>query len=63
MICAPKLINAEWTPQQAAAVFELLDDLRECIWNRYAPEIREIVRDQRAPDADQDEANSLDPIS
>ncbi|MCY1740651.1 hypothetical protein [Ensifer sp. SL37] len=25
------IVDAEWTPEQAGAVFELLDDLRDCI--------------------------------
>lgn len=29
------LIDAEWTPEQALAVVELLDDLRERIWAHY----------------------------
>ncbi|MCA1371862.1 hypothetical protein I6F15_32095 [Bradyrhizobium sp. BRP14] len=44
------IVNAEWTPEQAGAVFELLDDLRDCIWSRYAPNIQEFVRHQQAPD-------------
>ncbi|MFD1981422.1 hypothetical protein ACFSOZ_23685 [Mesorhizobium newzealandense] len=44
------IVNAEWTPEQAAAVFELLDDLRDCIWSRYAPHIQQFVRHQQAPD-------------
>ncbi|MBS0510517.1 MAG: hypothetical protein JSR42_04930 [Proteobacteria bacterium] len=29
------LIDADWTPEQARAVIELLDDLRERIWAHY----------------------------
>lgn len=29
------LIDADWTPEQARAVIELLDDLRERIWVHY----------------------------
>ncbi|MEM5386844.1 hypothetical protein VSR68_25095 [Paraburkholderia phymatum] len=29
------LIDADWSPQQAFAVFELLSDLRARIWMRY----------------------------
>ena len=28
-------IPATWTPEQALAVFELLDELREKVWDRY----------------------------
>lgn len=31
----PFLIAADWTPEQAQAVVELLDDLRERIWAHY----------------------------
>ena len=31
----PFLIQADWTPEQALAVLELLDDLREVIGRRY----------------------------
>lgn len=44
------MIFERFEPQQALAVFELLDDLRECIWNHCATEIRELVKDQQAPD-------------
>ena len=30
-----RLIDAAWTPEQARAVIELLDDLRERIWAHY----------------------------
>lgn len=29
------LIDAHWTPRQALAVLELLDDLRDRIWAHY----------------------------
>lgn len=34
------LIDANWSPEQAIAVFELLDDLRAQIWRHYAPHIQ-----------------------
>ncbi len=43
-------ISAEWTPEQAAAVFELLDDLREAIWNHYAPDIQDLLKELSLPD-------------
>lgn len=50
----PILISAEWTPEQAWAVFELLDDLRDAIWNHYAPDIQHMVQNQQASDDNQD---------
>ena len=41
------LIDSQWTPEQALAVFELLDDLRERIWLQYAPQIQDLLQKQR----------------
>jgi len=38
-----------WTPEQALAVFELIDDLRERILFRYEEKIRDVLRDECAP--------------
>lgn len=48
----PLFISTEWTPEQAWAVFELLDDLRDAIWNQYAPDIQNIARNQQAAEED-----------
>jgi hypothetical protein len=42
------LIDANWTPEQALAVFELLDDLRDRIWLQYASQIQAILKEQRS---------------
>jgi hypothetical protein len=39
------LINDNWTPEQAWAVVELLDDLRERILNHYLIPIQDLLRD------------------
>ena len=31
----PFTVDATWTPEQALAVWELLDDLRDRIWTHY----------------------------
>jgi hypothetical protein len=41
------LIAADWTPAQALAVLELLDDLRERIWQQYALQIQAQLQEQR----------------
>ncbi len=41
------LINSEWTPEQAYAIFQLLDDLRDRILAKYELPIAEIIRDER----------------
>jgi len=38
-----------WTPEQALAVFELIDDLRERILFRYEEQIRDLLRDECPP--------------
>ena len=40
-----------WTPEQALAVFELIDDLRERILFRYEEQIKDVLRDECAPSA------------
>ena len=36
-----------WTPAQALAVFEMLDELRESIWCRYGRQIQQAMRRDR----------------
>ena len=43
-----------WTPEQALAVYELLDDLRELILSRYDLQIMDAVREECAPSAPPD---------
>jgi hypothetical protein len=45
----PLQIPTYWTPEQAIAVFELLDDLREQIWSSYQTDLQEMTRQQRQP--------------
>jgi hypothetical protein len=44
----PKPIDlpTSWSPQQATAVFELLDELRDRVLSHYAVEIREFLREE-----------------
>ena len=41
------LIDKNWTPEQALAVFELLDNLRERIFNHYQIPIQELLKEER----------------
>ena len=41
------LIDKNWTPEQALAVFELLEDLRERIFNHYQIPIQELLKEER----------------
>jgi hypothetical protein len=57
------LINTDWTPGQAWAVVELLDDLRDRILNHYLIPIQEILREERGIDGDlQEELSNLDDL-
>jgi hypothetical protein len=38
-----------WTPEQALAVYELLEELRERILSRYEAQIRDAFREECAP--------------
>jgi hypothetical protein len=46
----PLPIPTYWTPEQAIAVFELVDDLRERIWAFYQADLQELTRQQRQPE-------------
>ena len=39
-------IPDHWTPETALAVFELINDLRDQIWSRYAIDIQDALRRQ-----------------
>lgn len=41
------LICADWTPDQALAVVELLDDLRDRIWRHYELSLFDLLREDR----------------
>ena len=40
--------DADWTPAQALAVFELINDLREQIWQHYALQIQAQLQQHHA---------------
>lgn len=41
------LIDSDWTPEQALAVVELLDDLRDRILEHYQLPIMKLMREER----------------
>ena len=43
----PFAIPNDWTPEQAQAVIELLDDLRQRIWAHYQMQLIDLYREQR----------------
>ena len=54
-------IPATWTPEQALAVFELLDDLRDKVWTLYGLQIQDVLRDLYGSDHTDAEAAGDDP--
>ena len=42
------LIDPHWSPEQALAVIELLDDLRDRIWSHYEPGLLDRLHKDRA---------------
>jgi hypothetical protein len=43
----PFIIPDDWSPEQALAVVELLDDLRHIICERYQLQLQELLQEQR----------------
>jgi len=44
------IIPLDWSAEQALATFELLNDLMERIWTRYAHDIQALIRQQQGSD-------------
>ncbi|MDZ7750145.1 MAG: hypothetical protein U5S82_20750 [Gammaproteobacteria bacterium] len=36
-----------WTPEQALAVYDFIDDLRDAIWSRYDRQLVELMQQER----------------
>lgn len=53
------IIPVDWSAEQALAAFELLNDLMERIWTRYAQDIQALIRQQQRHD--HNIADNLDP--
>jgi hypothetical protein len=53
-------IPTVWTPEQALAVFELLDDLRDKIWTRYGSQMQLLLQELQTPAARHDDHGSGD---
>ena len=41
-------LPTHWSPEQAVAVFEILDELREQVCARYGLQIQQVLRDDRS---------------
>lgn len=59
----PFALPTDWTGEQALAVVELLDELRERIWERYEQRLLDAYRDRYAPAPSTDDAEPFnDPL-
>jgi hypothetical protein len=43
----PLEIPTYWSPEQAIAVYEIIDDLRERIWSIYQTNLQDLMQQQR----------------
>ena len=59
---AVQALPAHWTPEQALAVFEAVEFLRESLWARYGRDIQRAWREQLLCDADGTELDSEAPF-
>jgi hypothetical protein len=52
-------IPVTWTAEQALAVWEMLDELRDKIWVRYGCQLQDLLAGQKPdPDVDNDDVGS-----
>jgi hypothetical protein len=58
----PYHIPAYWSAEQAQAIFDLLDALRDRIWEQYGQQIQEQDRIDRQGDAPPDAWDIDDPV-
>jgi len=49
LLTIPFGVPAYWTPEQALAIIELLDELRELIWGHYQIQLLDAFRQDRQP--------------
>ena len=59
-LCTIEIPN-DWTPEQALAVWELLNELADRIWRRYEIALIELIRDERQSDSASDQLDLFDP--
>ncbi len=59
---AAALIPQHWTPEQALAVFECLQLLRQALWESYGPQVQQAWRDQIVPDGPPPEFDPDEPF-
>ena len=52
------IVPLHWTPEQALAVFECLQVVREALWLAYGPQVQHAWRDELVPDGPMPEFDS-----
>jgi hypothetical protein len=59
----PFIIHDDWTPEQAMAVVEMLDELRDAIYNRYQFQLQKLHYELYGPEASSsfENINETDP--
>lgn len=53
-------IATNWTPKQATAVYEILDDLIDVVWRQYGPDIQQAFRNEHTYNAKNFRSTSID---
>ncbi|WP_371287152.1 hypothetical protein, partial [Burkholderia sp. NFACC33-1] len=56
----PFVVPDDWTPEQALAVFELLEDLLAVVTDFYGAQLHELLHEQRFPEV-HDRTRERDP--
>lgn len=56
----PFVVPDDWTPEQALAVFELLEDLLAVVTDFYGAQLHDLLHEQRFPEA-HDRTRKRDP--
>lgn len=51
-----------WTPEQALAVFECLQAMRQALWATYGPQVQQAWREQLMPDGTPPEFDPDEPF-
>ena len=46
-ISTPIVLPNHWAAKQATAVFEILDELMDCLWAQYGTQIHSVMRKDR----------------
>ena len=56
------VVPAHWSPEQALAVFECLQALRQALWTAYGAQVQKAWREQLMPDTQPPEFDPDEPF-